>query len=167
MDLCDFFVYMKMLLKSDNVVLLYDFGFLFNMCFMLGGWKLFYFNDQLCVELVNVLVEVKCGQYLVEGFGYCGECYMFCDIFGGLKMSVWFVGGLNLEGKGMILNIMLGFKVIGSWSVGDIVNYLEMGFMLEFDSVGGLMVVVQQNMVYLMKEDCVVIVVYLKVILVK
>ena len=43
-------------------------------------------------------------------------------------------------------NITGGEGGIGSWSEADIVNFFETGFTPEFDSVGGAMVEVQQQL---------------------
>ncbi|MCD2173156.1 c-type cytochrome [Rhizobium sp. C4] len=163
-DVRDLFAYMKTLPKSDNVAPEHDLAFPFNLRFTLGGWKLLYLNDQPRVEIANASAEVKRGQYLVEGPGHCGECHTPRDILGGLKTSQWLAGGPNPEGKGTIPDITPGSKEIGTWSGADIANYLETGFTPDFDSVGGSMVAVQQNMAHLTKEDRAAIAAYLKAI---
>lgn len=57
-----------------------------------------------------------------------------------------------------------GSQSIGSWAEADIASYLETGFTPEFDSVGGSMVKVQQNMAHLTTEDRDAIAAYLKAI---
>ncbi len=64
--------------------------------------------------------------------------------------------------QGTIPNITPGSKEMGGWSAADIANYLETGFTPEFDSVGGSMVAVQQNMAHLTKEDRAAIAAYLR-----
>ncbi|MEP0452570.1 MAG: cytochrome C, partial [Roseibium sp.] len=51
---------------------------------------------------------------------------------------------------------------IGSWSAADIAYYLESGFTPEYDSVGGEMVSVQENMARLPARDREAIAAYLK-----
>ncbi len=162
-DLRDLFAYMKTLPKSDNVAPPHDLGFPFNLRFTLGGWKLLYLNDQPRVELANASPEVKRGQYHVEGPGHCGECHTPRDILGGLKTSAWLAGGPNPEARDDPQH-HAGSKEMGGWSAADIANYLETGFTPEFDSVGGSMVAVQQNMAHLTKEDRAAIAAYLKAI---
>jgi len=59
--------------------------------------------------------------------------------------------GIGLWNK--IPNITPHETGIGSWSQEDIVYYLESGFTPDYDSVGGTMVDVQQNMAKLPKSD--------------
>ena len=51
---------------------------------------------------------------------------------------------------------------IGSWSAKDIAYSLESGFTPDFDSVGGTMVAVQENMAKLPASDREAIAAYLK-----
>jgi mono/diheme cytochrome c family protein len=53
---------------------------------------------------------------------------------------------------------------IGSWSAKDIAYYLESGFTPDFDSVGGAMVDVQENIAHLPAADREAIAAYLKAI---
>jgi mono/diheme cytochrome c family protein len=163
-DVRDLYAFLKTLPKSTNVAPPHDLSFPFNMRIALGVWKALYFNDAPRVVLADASPEVKRGQYLVEGPGHCGECHTPRDILGGMKTSLWLAGGPNPEGKGTIPDITPGSKDIGSWSEADIANYLETGFTPDFDSVGGSMVAVQQNLAHLSKEDRAAIAAYLKAI---
>ena len=162
-DVGDLFAYIKTLPKSSNVAPPHELGFPFNIRLALGGWKFLYFNDKPRVDLANADAVVKRGQYIVEGPGHCGECHTPRDELGGFKADLWLAGAPNPEGKGKIPNITPG-GTIAAWSEADIVNYLETGFTPEFDSVGGTMVEVQQNMAKLPKKDREAIAAYLKVI---
>lgn len=104
------------------------------------------------------------GSYLVNGPGHCGECHTPRNSLGGFETAQWLAGAPNPEGEGRIPNITPGSKSIGSWSEGDIVNYLETGFTPEFDSAGGSMVEVQQNMAKLPASDREAIAAYLKAV---
>ena len=103
------------------------------------------------------------GQYLVEGPGHCGECHTPRDALGGFKSGLWLAGAPSPEGKGKVPNITPGGP-IAAWTEADIVNYLETGFTPDFDTVGGDMVEVQQNIAKLPKTDREAIAAYLKVI---
>ena len=163
-DVRDLFAFIKTLPKSDNVAPANDLSFPFNMRIALGGWKFLYFSDAPRVTLDNPSDQVKRGQYLVEGPGHCGECHTPRNALGGFLSGKWLAGGPNPEGEGTIPDITPGSKDIGSWSADDIANYLETGFTPDFDSVGGSMVAVQQNMAQLPKEDREAIAAYLKAI---
>ena len=61
-------------------------------------------------------------------------------------------------------NITGGAGGIGDWSVADIVYFFESGFLPDFDSVGGSMVEVQENLAMLAGEDREAIAAYLKAV---
>ena len=82
--------------------------------------------------------------------------------FGGMDTSRWLAGGPAPEGEGKIPNITPHEKALGGWSEDEIANYLETGFTPDFDSVGGSMVSVQENMARLPPIDIAAIAAYLK-----
>ena len=102
------------------------------------------------------------GRELAEGLGHCGECHTSRGRFGGLLEDRWLGGAASPEGKGRIPNITPGGENIGSWTASDIAYYLESGFTPEFDTVGGTMVAVQENMAHLTSADREAIAAYLK-----
>jgi len=83
------------------------------------------------------------------------------DRLGGLVRERWLAGAPNPEGRGRVPNITPGGKTISEWSAADIAYYLESGFTPEFDTVGGSMVSVQENMSKLSKKDREAIAAYL------
>ncbi len=127
----------------------------------IGAWKRRYLDTTpLSHPASPTLVER--GRLLVEGAGHCGECHTPRDRFGGLIHERWLAGAANPEGKGRVPNITPGGKNISGWSAADIAYYLESGFTPEFDTVGGSMVAVQENMAKLDAEDRAAIAAYLK-----
>jgi mono/diheme cytochrome c family protein len=164
-DIGDLFAYLKVLPASSNDAPGHDLPFPFNIRMSLGGWKFLYFDKGLPrVELANADAELTRGQYLVEGPGHCGECHTPRNALGGFLADQWLAGGPNPEGEGRIPDITPGSESIGSWAAADIASYLETGFTPEFDSAGGSMVKVQQNMAHLTTEDREAIAAYLKAI---
>jgi mono/diheme cytochrome c family protein len=83
---------------------------------------------------------------------------------GGLIRAKWLSGAPNPDGEGRVPNITGGKGGIGDWSAADIAYYLESGFTPAFDSVGGSMVEVQENMAKLTAEDRDAIAAYLKAV---
>ena len=61
-------------------------------------------------------------------------------------------------------NITPAGKHTATWSAGDIAYYLESGFTPDFDTVGGAMVAVQENMAKLGKADRDAIAAYLQAV---
>ncbi|MDR7142924.1 cytochrome c [Rhizobium sp. BE258] len=163
-DVVDLFGYIKTLPKSENVAPPHELPFPYNIRLALGGWKFLYFNDQPRVVLANADDKLRRGQYLVEGPGHCGECHTPRDALGGFKPDMWLAGAPNPEGEGRIPNITPGGQDIGNWSEADIANYLETGFTPDFDSAGGSMTEVQQNIAHLPKSDIEAIAAYLKAV---
>ena len=128
----------------------------------IGLWKRRYLDDAPVVAIEEADATVKRGRELVEGAGHCGECHTPRDRFGGLLANRWLGGAPAAEGAGQIPNITPGGKSLAGWSTGDISYYLESGFTPDFDTVGGSMVAVQENMALLPKSDRDAIAAYLK-----
>nr|WP_226951180.1 cytochrome c [Rhizobium terrae] len=163
-DVGDLFGYLKTLPASANVAPPHELRFPYNVRLGVGVWKYLYLNDRPRVQLASADEKVKRGQFLVEGPGHCGECHTPRDQMGGFQPGRWLAGGPNPEGKGTIPNITPGSADIGSWSEADIAGYLETGFTPDFDSAGGSMVEVQQNIAHLPKSDLEAIAAYLKAV---
>jgi mono/diheme cytochrome c family protein len=83
---------------------------------------------------------------------------------GGSLTSEWLAGAVAPEGSGTIPNITSGPGGIGDWSEGDIVTALKDGFKPDFDTLGGAMVDVQQNLALLPDADRAAIAAYLKAV---
>lgn len=163
-DVADLYGFMKTLPPSANVAPPHDLGFPFNIRLAVGGWKLLFFTDEPRVTLAGSDPQLVLGQYLVEGPGHCGECHTPRNAIGGFKAGAWLAGGPNPDGEGTIPDITPGSASMGSWSSDDIATYLETGFTPDYDSAGGSMVDVQQNMAKLTADDRAAIAAYLKAI---
>ncbi len=164
-DIADLFAFLKTLPAVEGRAADHRLSFPFNVRRGLGLWKLAFLREgPAAAAVANPAPDVARGQYLVEGPGHCGECHTSRNLAGGSDYSRWLAGAPAAEGEGFVPNITGGEKGIGSWSANDIAYYLESGFTPEFDSVGGAMVEVQQNMAKLTKEDRAAIAAYLKAI---
>lgn len=129
-----------------------------------GAWKWRYLNAEPTILFESQDSKIARGRALVEGAGHCGECHTPRDRFGGLSKDAWLAGAPNPEGRGRIPNITPGGENIADWSSNDIAYYLESGFTPEYDTVGGPMVAVQENMAMLPAADLQAIAAYLKAI---
>lgn len=105
--------------------------------------------------------ELERGRYLVEALGHCAECHTPRNILGGLQTSRWLAGAPNPTGKGRVPNITPA-KL--KWSDADILYYFTTGFTPDFDTVGGLMVEVVENLAQMPRDDLVAIIAYLRAI---
>lgn len=127
----------------------------------IGAWKRRYLDTEPVMPGAPE-TPVERGRLLVEGAGHCGECHTPRDRLGGLMRDRWLAGAPNPEGAGRVPNITPGGDNISQWSAADIAYYLESGFTPEFDTVGGSMVAVQENIAKLSGEDRAAIAAYLK-----
>lgn len=131
----------------------------------LGLWKLINLSDAKVVSLPDdASDEVKRGQYLAEGPGHCGECHTPRNLSGGVIKSAWLAGARAAEGKGIVPNITPEGRNVKDWSKADLVEYFTSGFTPDYDSVGGAMVEVQENLAQLSDADREAIAAYLKVV---
>lgn len=160
-DLSDLFAFLKTLPPVTEKAPPHEVSFPFNIRRLLGGWKWLFLREGFIVDLpADATDQLRRGRYLVEALGHCGECHTPRNVLGGPEYASWLKGGPSPDGKGKIPDITP--SGIGSWSAKDIAYYLESGFTPEFDSVGGAMVAVQENMAKLPAEDRDAIAAYLK-----
>ena len=167
-DIADLFAFLKTLPPVTTAAPENDLAFPYNIRRGIGLWKRAFMADARPVISLSKGQDaaVNLGQYLVEGPGHCGECHTPRGLrgFGALDTAHWLGGAPSLDGPGKVPNITRGKTGIGSWSAGEIADYLETGFTPDYDSVGGSMVEVQANMAKLTPEDRAAIAAYLKAI---
>lgn len=159
-DVADLKAYLDTLPADASPSQPHQLGFPFNIRRSLGGWKLLFMREDW-VLTGDLSAQVERGRHIVEAQAHCGECHTPRNILGGLKRGQWLGGAASPDGKGTIPNITPG-KL--TWSEGEIVEYLTTGFTPEFDSVGGHMAHVVDNMARLPDTDRAAIAAYLKAI---
>jgi mono/diheme cytochrome c family protein len=162
-DAIDLKAFMDTLPAVRNEVAGHSLGFPFNIRRGVGVWKLLYLSDAPVVDTAGAADDIQRGQYLVEGPGHCGECHTSRDVMGGLKKALWLAGAPNPEGRGTIPNITPGEGGL-TWSADEIVDTFTTGFTPDFDTLGGRMGAVQQNLSHLPEEDLRAIAAYLKAV---
>ena len=163
-DVLDLKAYLDTLPAVSGSTADHELGFPWSLRRGVGAWKRAYLGDNAVIELDSPDDLALQGQQLVEGAGHCGECHTPRDRLGGLLADRWLGGAPDPEGSGRVPNITPGGKTISEWSASDIEYYLESGFTPDFDTVGGTMVAVQENMAMLTAEDRKAIAAYLKAI---
>ncbi len=128
----------------------------------LGVWKALYMDGATFEPIPGASESVNRGAYLVTGPSHCGECHTPRDFLGG-PVSDWaFSGAPDLDGEGFVPNITPHEDGIADWSVGDITAALKTGILPDFDTFGGTMIPVQENMARLTDADRQAIADYLK-----
>jgi mono/diheme cytochrome c family protein len=161
-DIVDLKAYLDTLPEVAGASDDHSLGFPWSVRRGIGAWKRLYLDPAPVLNADNPDPFVDRGRALVEGLGHCGECHTPRNALGGLQMDRWLAGAPDLEGKGSVPNITPAGENIASWSAKNIAYYLESGFTPEFDTVGGTMVAVQENMARLTPEDRQAIAAYLK-----
>lgn len=136
-----------------------DVAFPFSIRRLLGGWKFLYLGRGWVLPDAGLSDAELRGRYLVEGAGHCAECHTPRGALGGMDRSRWLSGAPVPGGTGRFPNITPG-KL--TWSEADIAEFLNSGFTPEFDSAGGKMALVVENMARLPPEDRAAIAAYLK-----
>lgn len=168
-DLSDLFAFLTTLPAVEGKAPDHELGFPFNIRRGIGLWKRLYLDPLSVIEAPagggSPDPELwERGRYLVEGPGHCGECHTPRDFAGGLVLTKWLGGAPAATGRGTVPDITPVDGGFGSWSAADIAYYLESGFTPDYDSVGGEMVHVQENMARLPAGDRDAIAAYLKAI---
>lgn len=156
-DLVDLKAYMDGLPTTTQDNPDHDMGFPFNIRRSLGLWKLLYLREGYVVTNTPS-DEIERGRYLVEALGHCAECHTPRDPFGGLDRASWLQGAPDPSGKGKIPGITT--SQLG-WGAEDIAYYLSSGFTPDYDSVGGHMAYVVENLAKLPETDRLAIAAYL------
>ncbi|MFD1694894.1 cytochrome c [Roseibium aestuarii] len=168
-DISDLFAYLGTLPAVAGRAADHELAFPFNLRRGLGLWKRLNLSSDPVVSVEalgrpaeeEVLSLLLRGRYLVEGPGHCGECHTPRDALGGLDYGQWLSGAAAPTGEGKIPGLSPGHDLDG-WSAEDIAYYLESGFTPDYDSVGGEMVSVQENMARLEPRDRQAIAAYIK-----
>ena len=163
-DLMDLKSYLDTLPVADNRNQQHVLKFPWNIRAGIGLWKLLNLDSAFVVSVPADDDLLQRGRYLVEGPGHCGECHTPRNWTGGLDYSRWLSGAPNPDGEGKVPNITPDEKGLAEWSQGDIEYYLESGLTPDYDTAGGSMVEVQENMSMLPAEDRAAIAAYLKAV---
>lgn len=159
-DVADLKAYMDTLPASAKASLPHDLSFPFTLRRGVGLWKLLFQNADRVVA-GDLTEQQGRGRYIAEAMAHCGECHTPRNPIGGLKRDLWLSGAPDPSGKGTIPNITPG-KL--DWSEADIAEYLTSGFTPDFDSVGGPMVHVVENLARLPDTDRQAVAAYLKMV---
>jgi len=169
-DVLDLRAFLNTLPASANGTADHELNFPYTIRRGLGLWKRRYLRRDLPPLDGPDTPVLDRGRYLVRGPAHCGACHTPRDSFGGEIEDRFLAGADSLEIEpgsessevGRIPNITPHEDGIGSWSESDIAYSLESGFDPDFDSFGGSMVHVQENMAKLPADDRAAIATYLK-----
>ncbi len=159
-DIAALYAYMKTLPADATPSQPHEVSFPFSIRRSVGGWKLV--NGASDWQVTGDLTPSQTrGRYLVEALAHCTECHTPRNPIGLLNRAKWLAGAPDPSGKGTVPNITPA-KL--DWSDLDVVNYLTTGFTPEYDTAGGHMVAVIENLAKLPSEDVQAITDYLRVV---
>ena len=159
-DVADLKAFMDTLPTATTPSLPHQISFPFTLRRGLGLWKILFVKTDWVVA-GDLPKPATRGRYIAEALAHCGECHTPRNPVGGLRRAAWLSGAPNPSGKGSIPNITPG-KL--TWSMDEIVTYLTTGFTPDYDSVGGLMTHVVENMARLPETDRQAVAAYLKAV---
>ncbi len=169
-DVMDLKAFLDTLPPSSNKTKLNEPGVPYSFKRGIGLWKQRYSAPSSIQARPSELSPLQRGQYLVDGPGHCGACHTPRDEFGGAKSASYLAGARSLEidpdspdaRAEWNPNITPHADGLARWSERDIAYFFEMGFKPDFDTVGGSMVEVQENLAHLPTADLQAISNYLK-----
>ncbi|MCW8874035.1 c-type cytochrome [Pseudomonadota bacterium] len=161
-DVLDLKSYMDSFAPVSALVPGHDIAFPWSMRRGIGLWKLLYLDASFVLPVAAGQDALEQGRYLVEAVGHCGECHTPRSQLGGLLRNQWLAGAPGLDGEGRVPNITPHADGLADWSERDIVRYLKSGFTPDYDTVGGSMTQVQENLARLPDGDRAAIAAYLK-----
>jgi len=128
----------------------------------IGLWKRLYLDASPVLSVADGDELLERGRYLVEAVGHCAECHTPRNRIGGPQRRYWLAGGASPDDEGRVPNLTPHSDGLADWSERDIVRYLKSGFTPEYDTVGGSMAEVQENLARLPDADREAIAAYLK-----
>lgn len=157
-DLANLKAFMDGLPPDATPSLPHDVRFPFNIRRSLGLWKLLFLNESYVID-GDLTPTQQRGRYIAEALAHCGECHTPRNALGGLDRSNWLAGAPTADGKGRVPPIA-GIK----WSDSELMQYFTTGFTPDFDSVGGHMAHVVENMARLPESDRAALIAYLRLV---
>ncbi|GAB5446104.1 c-type cytochrome [Gymnodinialimonas sp.] len=157
-DLADLFAFMQTLPASDTPSLPHDVGFPFSIRRAVGLWNVLNLRDDYVITTELTEEEAR-GRYLSEALAHCGECHTPRNAIGALDRARWMQGAPNPSGRGTIPALT---PDVLTWSQDEIAAYLNDGFTPDFDTAGGHMRSVIENLALLPAQDRDAIAAYLQ-----
>lgn len=158
-DVVDLHAFLQTLPADPTPSGAHDVPFPFSVRATLGGWKMLFLNETWVMQ-GDLVPELQRGRYLVEALAHCAECHTPRNLLGGLKAgAAWMTGAPNPAGRGTFPDLTPPKM---SWSKSELVEYFTSGFTPEFDTAGGHMALVVENLAQLPESDRAAIAAYVK-----
>jgi mono/diheme cytochrome c family protein len=128
---------------------------------VMRGWNLLFFRPGIFEPDQQKSAEWNRGGYLVTGAAHCGSCHTPKNMFGADKRGQWYGGG-RVQGWFAPRLDSAGRSGLKSWSVDDIVEYLQSGRNGRSHADGLMAEVVVNSTSQMSDDDVRAIAIYLK-----
>ena len=162
-DVLDLKAYLETLPKSNTMNKPHDLAFPYSLRRLVGLWKWMNFDRHRPSNRHDIgTSQLARGRYLVNGPGHCRECHTPRDRWGTRRRELAFSGAPTASGKGWVPNITPHKSGLKNWSENQITDLLATGLKPDFDTIGGDMVAVQENMKKIGAADRAAIAHYIK-----
>lgn len=159
-DIVSLFAFLRSLPPSDAASRPHRVAFPFSIRRLIGAWKRLFADRGWWLDRADLTEEERRGRYLVEALGHCAECHTPRGMLGGLDRARWMAGApIPGSARGRSPNLTPARL---DWSKEDIANYLATGFTPDYDSAGGHMARVVENLAHLQRSDLLAIAAYVK-----
>jgi mono/diheme cytochrome c family protein len=162
-DLVDLKAYLDTLEPVRRAAPAHELNFPYELRPLIGGWKLFFFEDGGFPPDPSRSDAWNRGAYLVNGPGHCGECHTPRNAFGAPIAGRFLAGTADGPDGKPVPNITPDRQDgIGGWSTTDIVFALQTSILPDGDVLGGAMgQVVEESTSHLERADLEAIAEYL------
>lgn len=160
-DIDAIYAYLKTVLPVHHKVVADQLPFPFNIRLAMRAWNALYFRGGVYQPDVKQSAEWNRGAYLVEGLEHCGACHTPKSLLGGDKggdafrgytIQGWYAPNITGDQR----------RGVGSWTVGDIVEYLQTGHNRQAAASGPMAEEVMQSSSRMALDDLKAMAVYLK-----
>lgn len=155
-DVANLYAYVQTLPADATPSKPHDVAFPFTLRRGIGLWKILYLTKGYYPAEIST-PQMERGRYLVEALGHCAECHTARTALGGLDKTQWMRGAPDPAGDGRIPGITPEQL---DWSEADLLSYFTTGLTPDYDSAGGDMVEVIENLGQLPESDLAAIAAY-------
>ncbi len=159
-DVAALWDYLKTVKPVRKQVTVNQLHFPFNIRAMMRGWNMLFFGPAPYADTAGKSAAWNRGAYLVNGPGHCGACHTPKNLFGADKAAA--LTGAALQGwyaPDLTSDAQAG---LGSWSAGDIVEYLGTGRNAHSIASGPMAEAVENSTSLMTANDLRAIATYLK-----
>lgn len=159
-DIAALWDYLKTVKPVKRQVTVNQLNFPFNLRVMMRGWNMMFFSPAPYADTAGKSAAWNRGAYLVNGPGHCAACHTAKNLFGadkpaaltGAALQGWYAPDLTGDAQ----------AGLGSWTTGDIVDYLSTGRNAHSIATGPMAEAVENSTAQMNDGDLQAIAVYLK-----